>query len=72
MTLEKLIEELSDGQLKEAFDEITEWRTTSVLKKDGVVRNIHQKFNETIKGDYPIYAMENPFLFEMAKRYYSA
>lgn len=69
--LESIIEGLSDGQLKEAFDEITEWRNVGVLKVDGIVRSVRKEFTEANDTDLMIHVMDTPFLYEIAKRFYS-
>jgi recombinational DNA repair ATPase RecF len=69
-TLESIIENLSDEELKEGFSEIVEWRETGVLKLNGIVRKTHHQFVESTKGNFPIYSMDTPFLFEIAKRHY--
>jgi hypothetical protein len=66
---------VTDEQLKQAFDDILEWRKTGVLKEKSIIREIHSQFNkENYGGDlwqgFPVYAMESVILFEIAKRHY--
>ena len=70
-TLDSIRDSLSDEQLKEAFDEITEWRREGVLKMDGIVRSVRTEFNEANDTDLAIHVMDTPFLYEIAKRFYS-
>lgn len=62
--VEQIVSELTDKQLKAAFNEIVEWCRTGILA-DGIVRQCHREFEQ---HDYPMYAMEAPILFEIAKR----
>lgn len=66
-TLEAIIENLQNMDLKLAFDDILEWRKTGVLNKDSVIRLAHSEF-VTQGIDFPIHMMESAFLFEIAKR----
>ncbi|MGD1416422.1 hypothetical protein [Bacillus stercoris] len=67
-SMEEIVAELSDEKLKEAFEEIVEWRKDGVLKA-GVIRNIYDTYVK--QGvTYPFYMMENPILFEISKRSY--
>ena len=52
--------------MKEAFEEIVEWRKDGVLKVGGIVRNIHDTY---IKQGvtYPFHMMENPILLKFQK-----
>lgn len=70
MTIEKILEKVSDEELKAAFAELSEWRKTGVLVKEGVVRKYHNEFQTQNNFDFPIHAIEVHFLFEMAKRAY--
>lgn len=66
-TLEAIIENLQNKDLKLAFDDILEWRETGVLNKDSVIRLAHTEFMS--QGiDFPLHMMESAFLFEIAKR----
>ncbi|MGE6755990.1 hypothetical protein ACQKFO_21550 [Rossellomorea sp. NPDC071047] len=68
--IEEIVSELSNEQLKQGFSEINAWRKTGVLS-NGIIREIHKKYTEQGDVDYPVYYMENPFLYEMARRHYS-
>jgi hypothetical protein len=70
MVLEEIISGLDENELSEAFAELVAWRKCGVLG-DGVVRKYHKRF-VVASGmeDFPIHAMENHFLFEMASRRY--
>jgi hypothetical protein len=46
MTLEKIIEQLSDEQLKLCFDDILEWRKTGVLKMESIIRECWEEFKK--------------------------
>jgi hypothetical protein len=69
-TLEEIIADYTDEDLEESFNEIVEWRNTGVLKIGGKVRFAIFVFKNETGIDFPAYAIDNPFLFEMAKRYY--
>ncbi|AMQ66489.1 hypothetical protein BH753_gp007 [Bacillus phage Shbh1] len=67
-SMEEIVAELSDEKLKEAFEEIVEWRKDGVLKT-GVIRNIYDTYVK--QGvTYPFHMMESPILFEISKRSY--
>ncbi|PLS19053.1 hypothetical protein CVD28_01215 [Bacillus sp. M6-12] len=70
-TLEQIIAEFSNEELKKGFEEIVEWRKTGILKVDGVVREAHKQFTVGANVMYPIHAMDTPFLFEISKRHYA-
>lgn len=67
-TLESIIGNLSDEKLKQAFDEITEWKKVGVLKMDGIVRSVREEFNKENDTDLMIHVMDTPFLYEISKR----
>jgi len=67
-TLESLVGELSDQELKVAFNEITNWKKIGVLE-DGIVRKVHGKFNNEAQTEFPIFMIEQFFTYEMAKRW---
>lgn len=69
--LETIIANLSDEQLKEGFDEITEWHKEGVLKMDGVVRATRNEFMEANGTEIMLHIVEGPFLYEIAKRHYA-
>ena len=68
-TLESIIEQLTDEELKQAFLEIVECRTDGVLPP-GIVRKVHQEFTDQGISFY-IHGMELHILFEIAKRHYN-
>lgn len=68
--LEDIVAELSDAELKEAYDEIVEWQKVGELKMDGVVRKTRQAFKDSSDVEHPFHMMDAPFLFEIAKRHY--
>ncbi|MFP7442626.1 MULTISPECIES: hypothetical protein [Bacillus] len=68
--IEEIVSELSNEELKQGFLEINAWRKTGVLS-EGVIRKTHKKYTEQGNTDYPVYYMENPFLYEIAKRHYN-
>jgi hypothetical protein len=72
MTLEQQISTLSNNELKLAFEEILEWRKNGILV-DGIIRSEYRKWINYMnfkEYDFPIYAMEFAFEFEIAKRWY--
>jgi len=66
--LEDIVAELTDEQLKEGFFEIQEWRKEGVLTK-GIVRHVYNIFTSQANVQYPLHAMDVPFLYEISKRY---
>lgn len=71
VTIESLLRELSNDELKQAFDEITEWRNTGILIKEGIVRSIHKDFEEANNTQFPVHAIEVHFLYEISRRAYN-
>lgn len=70
-TLEEIIASYTDEDLEECFNEIVEWRNTGVLKLGGKVRFALVVYKNETGREIPVYTIDNPFMFEMAKRYYS-
>lgn len=70
MFLKELVQSLTDEQLKLAFEEITEWKYNSGVLPEGIVREIHAKFEEKF-GDNNLRVTEDTLLYEMAKRFAS-
>lgn len=68
-TLEDLISELNEDELKQSFDELNRWRETGVLE-EGIVRQVHAQYTSQQDTNYPIYRVQEPFLYVMASRYY--
>lgn len=69
--MKNIIETLTDAELEQAFNEILEWRKTGILP-EGIVRNSYEKHQAEESFPVAIYVIEPMFLFEMAKRFYSA
>lgn len=72
---DELMSKVTDEQLKQAFDDILEWKKTGILREESIIRAVHKQFNEeNYDGDayqgFPVYGMENIVLFEISKRYY--
>lgn len=70
-TLEEVIADYTNEDLEESFNEIVEWRSTGVLKMGGKVRYAIEIYKNETGVDFPVNAIDNPFLFEMAKRKYN-
>lgn len=72
LTLESLTEECTDEELQLAFEEISKWRETGILK-DGVVKRAFVRFEEENVNAMltELQNLENAFLFEIAKRRYA-
>ncbi|GIN25497.1 hypothetical protein NSQ93_22350 [Bacillus sp. FSL W8-0445] len=69
VTIEEMIAQLSDDELRQAFNEILEWRATGELSIDGIVRNVLSRYNN--QGfNYPLHVIDTPFLFEISRRHY--
>ena len=68
MTLQQLMDNISEEDLKVAYLELKHWRESGVLV-DGIVRNTCEEWRLQ-QNDFPLYAMESVFTWEMAKRYY--
>jgi hypothetical protein len=73
MNIEKVIMELSDDEIKELFAELTEWKDTGDLKKNGLVRKIYTDYCYNIGYepymDFSIIVMKEQLLYYIAKRY---
>jgi hypothetical protein len=69
MTLEKIIANLNDIELKICFEEIVQWRKEGVLNTEAFLRKVWEEF-KVISPTFPIHAMTEPVLFEIAKRHY--
>lgn len=68
--LEKEIQQLTDDELKDAFNEIEGWRKTGHMP-EGVFRSVIKKYKEKTNETLRFHVVENEFLFEMAKRSYA-
>ncbi|GED34469.1 hypothetical protein P9G84_31010 [Brevibacillus centrosporus] len=69
-TLESIVGQLTNYELKKAFDELVEFRNTGVLVKDGIVRAVHADFEGSNSINFPISSIEGYILFEFCKRTY--
>lgn len=67
-SFEQAFEQLSDEQLRQAFEEYVRWRETALLD-DGILRSVHRSFCELTKVDLPIDAVCEPFLFVACRRF---
>ena len=67
--LEQPISELTETELYDAFQEILEWHKTGVLQ-DGVIRKVHEKYENQIGKSYALWLLERDFLWEITKRHY--
>lgn len=71
MYLEKIIEQLSNEELKGCYFEIVEWRKAGTLPEDAKVRMLWEEFKEKCnQKSFPIHMMTEPILFEIPKRKY--
>ena len=68
--IEKLTSNISDDDLKQAFQEICKWRKTGILE-EGTARKIHAMLELEAGFEVPIYSLEGHILFEIAKRHYA-
>lgn len=70
-TFQEIVSQLTNNELRHAFDEIVEFRRTGILAEGGVVRAVHADFEESNDTDYPVASVEVHILLEMSKRAYS-
>jgi hypothetical protein len=69
--LDRIVNELSDEQLKQGYDELIELTTTGILC-NGLVRECDAKFRSEIPNQqFSITVLEKAFLHEIVRRYYS-
>jgi predicted hydrocarbon binding protein len=66
--IQQFVQNLSDKELKQAFDEITEWKYKTAVLKDGIVRETHRQYKEKY-GETELYLIEDALLYEMARRF---
>lgn len=70
-TLESIVSQLTNDELRKAFDELIELRNTGVLVRDGIVRAVHADFEEFNDTTFPIGSVDTFIFYEMSKRAYS-
>ena len=70
-TIQAIVSQLTNNELRQAFDEIVEFRKTGIMAEEGLVRAVHADFEEFNDIDYPLASVEVHILFEMSKRAYS-
>ena len=67
------IRNLTEEEIKQAFDEIMEYNRKGILSLDALVRNIRDEFAKEINNQYwdmPCLFTVNEITFEIAKRHY--
>jgi hypothetical protein len=64
---EEVVQQLTDDELKLAYFEIKEWRSTGVLPS-GVLRTAHEKFEKITETDQNLRITEDAILLEVARR----
>ena len=67
------ISNLTEEEIKQAFDEIMEYNRKGILSLDALVRNIRDEFAKEINNQYwdmPCLFTANEITFEIAKRHY--
>jgi hypothetical protein len=70
-TLESIIAQLTNDELRKAFNEFIEFNNTGVLVRDGIVRAVHADFEEFNNIVFPIGSVDKFIFFEISKRAYS-
>ncbi|CAI8945968.1 Pseudouridine synthase [Brevibacillus sp. IT-7CA2] len=70
-TLESIVSQLTNDELRKAFDELIEFKNTGVLVRDGIVRAVHADFEEFNDTSFPIGSVDKFIFFEISKRAYS-
>lgn len=69
MNTEKIVNELTDTEIRECFFELKAWMNTGVLKPDGLVRATHQKCEERLNTELSLRIIENQILYIAAERF---
>ena len=67
------IRNLTEEEIKQAFDEIMEYNRKGILSLDALIRNIRDEFAKEINNQYwdmPCLFTVNEITFEIAKRHY--
>jgi len=67
------ISNLTEEEIKQAFDEIMEYNRKCTLPLDALVRNIRDEYAKEINNQYwdmPCLFTANEITFEIAKRHY--
>lgn len=68
--LDRIVSQLTEEQLKQAYDELIELGNTGILVK-GIVRKVDEEFRTEIPTQqFSITVLEKAFLYEIAKRFY--
>ncbi|WP_311078226.1 hypothetical protein [Paenibacillus polymyxa] len=67
ITTESMFFDLSDDELRRAFEEYEQWRETGVLE-EGVIRNIHRNFEEKNDMTVMVHTLTEPLLYVVIKR----
>ena len=67
---EDLMNELTEEELKQGYNDILIWRKTGVVSNESIIRNIHENYNKQSNIEFPFYGMEQIWLTEIAIRYY--
>jgi len=72
-SLAKRIQNLTEEEIKKAFDEIMDYNRKCTLPMDTLVRNIRDEYAKELNNDtwdLPCLFTANEITFEIAKRYY--
>jgi len=67
--IKKIVEQLSNEELKAIFLEIEEWMKSGILKQDGTFKEVHRQFEDELGFDQSLKVTEDAVLFEIAKRF---
>jgi len=67
-TIEKIIKNISDKDLKTGILEIQDWHNSTILK-DGIVRDIAKKIKKELNNSYDLRIAEDHILMEGALRF---
>lgn len=68
--LTKILNELTNEELNEAFDNITELQTKGELGNDNVFRRLKGKIEKELNTTYSMHGLEREILYLIAKRAY--
>ena len=69
MHITEFVKNMSDEQLRQAFEEIHEWKYVTGTLRKGIVRETHEQYESIQEYEIPLRVIEDALLYEMARRY---
>lgn len=69
MKIKHIFAQLTDKELQKAFQELKEWMETSILKREGYVRALHEDCETQLDMDIDLRVVETQILYEMGERF---